>query len=539
MIACLKNTCTFLRWLIVLTISFTAQSQTFSNTSSQVIGSWDASFTKTITVSGLPTLLSSPSNVLQQVNVSLGSASDASRNLQSYIITLKSPSNTSVTIKNTHGSLTISEYNVKFRDHASLVFPVSYGSFKEPFNIGYYRTDVANAFDVFNGENPNGTWTISISESSVSSGMAFNRVDLLFGPKLIYNDISSSTTNDECSAAQCMETGKIIIGTNNGYANPGPSTDPLIIGACDWNAAKNNSAWFYFKASANTAKFTISGLSNNLQIVAFSNTGTCAAPSYSLVNGGCPRDANNDTYSSPQYTSTAGCTCNMQLNMSSLTIGNIYYVLVDGTGGAISPFYIEMESGAASCSVLPIDLLYFDARPVVLSSDAYQVHCTWGTQSEKNNAYFIVERSVDGTHFIEVGNIQSNQNSQVYSQYHFTDLRPQWGNSFYRLKQVDQDGAYSYSAVKLVSIRKGMNTLSIFPNPVTNDASLTIHSNQVSNARLRIVNPLGQILYNSNLILQKGMNQKKLSLDWMPRGIYSVEIILQNGQQLHGSLLHR
>ncbi len=540
MIACIKNACTFFRWLIVLTFGFTAaQSQTFSNTANQSIGSWDVSLVKTITVSGLPNVLSSPSNVLQQVNIQLGNTADATRNLQSYVISLQSPNNTTVTIKNIHGSLTVSKYNPKFRDHASLVFPVTYGSTKEPFDIGYYRTEVANAFNAFNGENPNGVWTLTISETSFASGIAFNRVDLHFGPQPTYNDISSSTANDDCSTAQCMETGKIIIGTNNGYANPGPSTDPLIIGACDWNGAKNNSAWFYFKASATSAKFTISGLSDNLQIVSFSNAGTCAAPNYSLVNGGCPRDAINDTYTSPQYTSTAGCTCNMQLNMSSLTIGNIYYVLVDGTGGAISPFYIEMESGAAPCSVLPIDWLYFDARPLTLSEETFQVHCTWATQSEKNNAYFIVERSIDGVHFIEVGNIQSNGSSQAHSQYDYTDQHPLWGNSFYRLKQVDHDGAYSYSAVKLVSIRKGMSSLNIYPNPVANDANLAIHTSQASNAKLRIVNPLGQILYTSNLILQKGLNQKKLSIDWLPKGIYSVEMTLQNGQQLHSSLLHQ
>ncbi len=539
MIHCIKKQSKIFSILFGLIMPVISVGQTFSNTDAQIIDSWNASLTKTITVSGLPTSLSSPTNVLQQVNIDLGNTADATKNLQSYVITLKSPNNTVVTIKNSHASFSVSKYNVKFRDYASLVFPVTYGTARQPFDIGYYRTDVSNAFAQFNGENPNGIWTITITETSLFSGIAFNKVDLIFGPSLVYNDITATKTNDDCSAAQCMETGKIIIGTNNGYVDPGPTTDPLIIGSCDWNGAKNNSAWFYFNASATSAKFTISGLSNDLQIVAFSNTGTCAVPIYNLVTGGCPRDAINDTYTSPRYTGTTGTQSNMQLNMSSLTIGSTYYVLVDGTGGNISPFYITMESGAAPCSVLPIDLLFFNARPIKKTDNQYIVHCDWSTATEINNSYYTIERSLNGINFYQVGILAAVGNSQLTTSYSFEDIHSVVGKSFYRLKQTDRDGSFSYSEVKLVSIQQEENALNVYPNPANNQTTINIHSNQTSDALICLINPLGQKLFSENIKLQKGDNQKSISLERLPKGTYLIQLVYPDGKKLQHSLLHQ
>ena len=75
----------------------------------------------------------------------------------------------------------IPEINTKFRDNSNLRTPAASGdSFGEPWHIGYYRVLTANSFSNFNGENPNGNWTLTITENSASDGARFNKVDLIF-----------------------------------------------------------------------------------------------------------------------------------------------------------------------------------------------------------------------------------------------------------------------------------------------------------------------------------------------------------------------
>lgn len=498
----------------------------FSNTDAQPTGSWDASLTKTILVCGLSNPLSYPSNVLNQVNIDLGDNTN-SRALTSYVITLQSPLGTAITIKSNTGTLSsITRFNVKYRDHPVLQTPQFYGSTKDPFDIGYYRTNTAYDFSVFNGENPNGFWTVTITETSAANGIAFNKVDLIFGSAFVYNDISATNANDQCTGAQCIETGTIIIGTNNGYANPGPATDPSTTSSdwtppCSWNGAKNNSAWFKFIASSTTAKFTISGLDNSTQILAFTMSGTCAVPTYSLVTGGCPTDAANDTYTSSQYAN--GCNCNMQLNMSSLTAGNTYYIVVDGVGGVVSDFYIVMESGAeASCIDLPIELFSF-----IVTGSNQKVIVKWSTASETNNHYFSIERSKNANFFEDIGTVMGAGNSNTTKDYFFYDEYPFTGVSYYRLHQIDYDGQNSYSDIRTVYIESN-EIISIYPNPANEYIQYVVDSKDGGIIIAKVIDLLGREILRTEETIEKGITVRKISTAAFNNGSYLLQISTPN-----------
>ena len=66
---------------------------------------------------------------------------------------------------------------------------------------------------------------------------------------------------------------------------------------------------------------------------------------------------------------------------------------------------------------------------------------------EQNNAYFDVERSIDGRLFTNIGRVAAVQNPGTLNQYTYTDHQPLTGRVLYRLKQVDIDGKISYSVV--------------------------------------------------------------------------------------------
>lgn len=360
----------------VLYFQTSAQVLTFSNTTVAACDAWNSSnvfgtFTRTVSVSGLPATLGSGAglSVLRQINVQLGNAS-CKGNLSSYSFRLTSPAGTDYYFINGLTS-TISNtwLNGHFRDHAALERIRDYSNTVQqnyhPYSIGYYRVDTAGSFSLFNGENPNGTWTFSIKENTVTE-VSFERIDLVFGPPIITQDLTSFPANNECSGASCFDLTGVTIGTNNGYSATDPNYPGGTIGGCSWNGANNNSAWFSFTASASSAYITISGMMNtagsgsgDMQPIVLQAPSTCTPPTI-VPAGGCPDDesVNNRAYlsSSGGGTATAGnvyfngITANCEFNLSGLTPGQRYFLYVDGNSGASSSFYIEGLSGILPCS---------------------------------------------------------------------------------------------------------------------------------------------------------------------------------------------
>ncbi|MBK7389115.1 MAG: T9SS type A sorting domain-containing protein [Bacteroidetes bacterium] len=116
---------------------------------------------------------------------------------------------------------------------------------------------------------------------------------------------------------------------------------------------------------------------------------------------------------------------------------------------------------------LPVELLYFNAFKY-----NEQVKVEWVTATEINNDYYIVERSSDGTDFEMVEVVPGAGNSNFLINYFIFDKDPFSGKSYYRLKQVDFDGAIKISQV--IKVDFGFELAgSLFPNPADNVVFLT------------------------------------------------------------------
>jgi hypothetical protein len=101
----------------------------------------------------------------------------------------------------------------------------------------------------------------------------------------------------------------------------------------------------------------------------------------------------------------------------------------------------------ADCIVpLPIVLLSFNATKL----NEHTSLITWETISEKDNEYFLIERSIDGINFETIGKVKGAINSSSLIAYSFIDENPALGVNYYRLKQVDLDTKSSYSSIKSV-----------------------------------------------------------------------------------------
>lgn len=100
-------------------------------------------------------------------------------------------------------------------------------------------------------------------------------------------------------------------------------------------------------------------------------------------------------------------------------------------------------------TVLPVELTSFTAK-----SSTNQVNLTWTTATEINNSGFEIQKSTDGSEFVSVGFIKGNGTTTEPKAYSFVDnhLNNVTGKLYYRLKQIDYNGAFNYSEIVEVVI---------------------------------------------------------------------------------------
>ena len=110
---------------------------------------------------------------------------------------------------------------------------------------------------------------------------------------------------------------------------------------------------------------------------------------------------------------------------------------------------------------MPIELISFEASVNGQAVDIY-----WTTATEINNDFFTIERSTNGKQFEELIFADGAGNSTSELDYMEKDYDPHGGISYYRLKQTDFDGTYSYSQIVAVKrMENNTKQMLIYPNP--------------------------------------------------------------------------
>lgn len=173
-------------------------------------------------------------------------------------------------------------------------------------------------------------------------------------------------------------------------------------------------------------------------------------------------------------------------------------------------------------TTLPVKLMYFKAK---LNEDA--VDFDWATATELNNNYFSVERSADGEHFEKLLTMSGAGNSTSTHYYHASDEQPLDGYSYYRLRQTDYDGHYSFSEIETVKNGKDKNAdegivlKSIYPNPFTESFRLGFVSKSAGLAELTLLSSSGQVVASRSITTEEGYNNYEFIDEHnLQKGIY-------------------
>jgi hypothetical protein len=210
----------------------------------------------------------------------------------------------------------------------------------------------------------------------------------------------------------------------------------------------------------------------------------------------------------------------------------IRITLGDGTvGGCGNDFAID-DINFSLCPAgapTPVTLTNFTAR-----SKGAGVSIDWSTSQELNNSYFQVERSNNGSNnWSVIATVVGAGNSQVVNNYSSYDATPLSGVNYYRLKQVDNDGKYSYSNTVAVKMDLQKMAVSVLANPFYNTLTVNFASSTSQMVTARLVDITGKQIAMQQWSLTNGSNQKQFSnVSSLQHGMYILSIVNKSGEIL-------
>ena len=191
------------------------------------------------------------------------------------------------------------------------------------------------------------------------------------------------------------------------------------------------------------------------------------------------------------------------------SIGNIFFDIND------ADFSID--------GTLPVTWLSFTAEKTGIRSALLK----WATANEINSNHFEVERSADGIRFIKVGTVQANGKQETRNDYSFTDNFIPNGISYYRIKQVDNDGHYTYSIQVRIIIDATGISCTVSPNPASDFINLAFNAT-VSAVSVSLVNGNGKMVFTKNSSIIAAGETINIPVQNLPKGLYFVKIKTQD-----------
>jgi hypothetical protein len=150
----------------------------------------------------------------------------------------------------------------------------------------------------------------------------------------------------------------------------------------------------------------------------------------------------------------------------------------------------------------------------------------WQTSSEINTKAFFIEKSIDGRNYTTIGEVAAAGQSSTTRSYRFTDALVKPGTNYYRLRAVDRDGQFTYSAAVLVKTEGQAHQVSLFPCPVKDFTVVSISANASETITLRMLDANGKALYSRTENISKGTTNIRLGqMDRYSPGTYYIQVV--------------
>ena len=242
---------------------------------------------------------------------------------------------------------------------------------------------------------------------------------------------------------------------------------------------------------------------------------------FAAYQSGTGQDANS-LFSDPSYANPG--TPDLHLNAASPAIdsGDPAFAAAAGETDMDGENRVQnarVDMGADEYNpALPVEY----AQPLQAFPAPDYVELRWATSLEQNNDRFEVQRSDNAIDWVVLMRIASGQHTGAGDSYRIKDTMPLNGKSYYRLKQIDQNGNYAFSNTVEVSWDKTWMTLQAFPNPATTNLTLDFYNPGNEKMEVFVYDLRGRLL-----LFQQNVSSTQLELDvagWNP-GPYLVQIV--------------
>jgi hypothetical protein len=177
---------------------------------------------------------------------------------------------------------------------------------------------------------------------------------------------------------------------------------------------------------------------------------------------------------------------------------------------------------------LPIELLDFSVK--WFNNNETQSIVNWTTASETNSDYFEIQHTEDLSLWITIGNIQTSGNSSSTVNYENIDNNPYSKITYYRLKQVEYDGSYTYSNIlALTKDNTVIEIINIYPNPAENTVFFEVLSTQNTNVNTYTIDMLGKVVFARKDKVVVGKNLFYIDIRHFASGVYVLKIVTETG----------
>lgn len=199
-----------------------------------------------------------------------------------------------------------------------------------------------------------------------------------------------------------------------------------------------------------------------------------------------------------------------------------WWQIFDSNGIIIDGVWYEKDPS------LPIELQNFYAT---VEKNFVMLH--WVTSSETNNNYFTIEKSLDSQHFDELAYVDGSGNSNSPNEYNYTDNELSL-NAYYRLKQTDFNGKYSYSEIIQVK-SKVENTTNVAITNYDNEIKVQVNSKESGHQlKVNIYNVKGLLISEDTRNIEKGINSFVFAPNIQSGSLYIVSACIENGLPVIG-----
>lgn len=183
-----------------------------------------------------------------------------------------------------------------------------------------------------------------------------------------------------------------------------------------------------------------------------------------------------------------------------------------------TPGSIVLQAGT-----FPVEWAAFDAIP-----ELSHIRLEWATTFEEANAGFRLERSLypQFTFAESLAWIDGRGNTNQGASYQFDDWTVLPGITYYyRLKQLDLDGRFSYSDIVSARLSEGAGIdLRLFPNPANEQVQISFFSRESRMVELSVYNSLGQLHIQQNVTPRQDRTELALDVSAYAPGVYLVQV---------------